>query len=657
MALQSKLKTQDRKTRVFISYSRKDKEFAQLLHDQLEAANFQPMLDQTDIAPGEAWQERLSKLILQADAFVFCVSPNSAASKICHWEVDESQRLAKRLVPVVVDPVDTGDLPESVSKLNFIFFSDSSFEEAFGKLQTALNSDLGWLRQHTKIAELADEWEARGRPKARLLYGQNLTEAENWVAHQPTEATPPSPAQLQFIAASRKSATTAQRYTMAGAIAVVIGALSLAAWGEINRQRATAANEKTQQAYVSLTDASSNMVGQVSNKFKDLQGFPPEAARAILENALSIHDIINQNKAANTNSKTTELAIIDSLIDVIKTQGDTPAAFYYAQRAEKLSSDLAIASPKDEDAQLDHAVMLEKVAEIKDSLGAHGEAKTLLLQARDAVEELLKTTKNATLVQGKLAAIYGSLGSVLLNNNDLEQAENALRLQVEYGRKVASKININLAINDDAQMNLAAGLEQLGAFLRDQTDDKLKKQQAVELFREDLNISERLASGHDADISRQSGLALAYSNLGRGLIEVDDKIEAEKNLLKFWEMSDDLARKNTERGDLMRLLGIADNQLGSFYFNNNQRAKAELYLSDDLRIARFLLSKDQENAIKQLDVAKSLYLVSKTQSDPRKSLEEAKTYLATLIQGGNATPEEAGLSQTVEAELAKLPSQ
>jgi TIR domain len=57
----------DRKLKVFISYSRKDEDFAQDLLAGLQIAGFEPYLDKHDIAAGEDWEARLGRLIEWAD--------------------------------------------------------------------------------------------------------------------------------------------------------------------------------------------------------------------------------------------------------------------------------------------------------------------------------------------------------------------------------------------------------------------------------------------------------------------------------------------------------------------------------------------------------------------------------------------------------------
>src|SRR4051794_32803617 len=90
------------RSRVFVSYSRVDKDTALRIRDSLVKAGFDAYLGVRDIAPGEPWQERLGSLIASAEKVLFLISPDSVTSQICAWEVDETERLAKTLLPVVV---------------------------------------------------------------------------------------------------------------------------------------------------------------------------------------------------------------------------------------------------------------------------------------------------------------------------------------------------------------------------------------------------------------------------------------------------------------------------------------------------------------------------------------------------------------------------
>ena len=88
--------SQDRgKLRVFISYSRDDLSFADQLDAALTACGFECLIDRHGISGGEDWKRRLGSLISEADTVVFVLSPSSARSEICDWEVEEATRLNK----------------------------------------------------------------------------------------------------------------------------------------------------------------------------------------------------------------------------------------------------------------------------------------------------------------------------------------------------------------------------------------------------------------------------------------------------------------------------------------------------------------------------------------------------------------------------------
>jgi hypothetical protein len=89
------------KLRVFISYSRDDLDFADQLVAALSTYGFECLIDRHGISGGEDWKRRLGNLISEADTVVFVLSPSSARSPICDWEVEEATRLNKRILPVV----------------------------------------------------------------------------------------------------------------------------------------------------------------------------------------------------------------------------------------------------------------------------------------------------------------------------------------------------------------------------------------------------------------------------------------------------------------------------------------------------------------------------------------------------------------------------
>ena len=205
----SRLDTPDKgKLRVFISYSRDDLYFADQLDAALDACGFECMIDRQGISGGEDWKRRLGNLISEADTVVFVLSPASARSEICAWEVEEAARLGKRILPVNCRPLEGASPPARLRDLNYIYFyvepkvSDSGFGTGLASLIAALNTDFDWLREHTRYLQRAIEWDRSGRPANRLVSGDGIAEAKSWAARRPKGAPEPTPLHLDFIRAS-----------------------------------------------------------------------------------------------------------------------------------------------------------------------------------------------------------------------------------------------------------------------------------------------------------------------------------------------------------------------------------------------------------------------------------------------------------------------
>src|SRR5262249_15034992 len=133
-----------RKLRVFLSYARVDKTFAETLRDQLITDDFEAFLDLHDIVKGEPWQERLQALINSADAVIFVITPASVKSEFCDWEVNEAERLGKRIFPAVAISTPVDGVPRRLQRLNFTTLdSPASMASEYPRLLEALRHDAG----------------------------------------------------------------------------------------------------------------------------------------------------------------------------------------------------------------------------------------------------------------------------------------------------------------------------------------------------------------------------------------------------------------------------------------------------------------------------------------------------------------------------------
>lgn len=101
---------------IYISYSRRDKDFAQRLTHDLEALGHRVWID-TELTTGESWRNTTQEAIKESDIFIVLISPASKESKWIMTEIDYALLLKKRLVPLLI--ADT-DIPLILTGIQYI---------------------------------------------------------------------------------------------------------------------------------------------------------------------------------------------------------------------------------------------------------------------------------------------------------------------------------------------------------------------------------------------------------------------------------------------------------------------------------------------------------------------------------------------------------
>ncbi len=224
----------DRTARIFISYSRKDMQFADKLDEALKGRGFETLIDREEIYAFEDWWKRIEELIARADTVVFVLSPDSVSSDVALNEVIKAASLNKRFAPIVYRRVNDDAIPEALRRLNFIFFDEpTEFEASANRLAEALKTDIAWIWRHTELSEASRQWMAAGCANGLLLRSPLLEEAERWINSRPHGAPKPTAEVSAFVVGSRRSATRRKHLAFAYAMAflfVAIGGLSYLAW-------------------------------------------------------------------------------------------------------------------------------------------------------------------------------------------------------------------------------------------------------------------------------------------------------------------------------------------------------------------------------------------------------------------------------------------
>lgn len=222
---------------VFISYSRKDKAFVETLDAAFRKANRDPWIDWDDIHKGEDWWQSIQRGIEEADTFVFVVSPDSVASTVCRDEVEYAAQCHKRFLPIVRrEGFEMHQMHASISRHNWLFFREiDDFEAAFKELLKALNTDLDYVRTHTRLLVRSLEWQHKGQNSSYLLRGTDLEEAQQWLTQGIDKDPSPTASHAAYINASldAKAATlkARQRAKWIVVLTTVLANLAIVAGG------------------------------------------------------------------------------------------------------------------------------------------------------------------------------------------------------------------------------------------------------------------------------------------------------------------------------------------------------------------------------------------------------------------------------------------
>lgn len=213
--------------RVFVSYSRKDQEFVGVLTEALAREGFLADFDnathdpnriESGISAEDEWWVRLQGMIAAAEVIVFVVSPDSAASKTCDEEIAYARLVGKRIIPILLKPINFQTAPPRLAALNvkIDFSREDAFPSAFEELRGALLLDVAWHREGARLSARANRWSQNDRRADELLQGAEVGEAESWIGQRPASAPPPGELITDYIQMSRAEEEAERASALAG---------------------------------------------------------------------------------------------------------------------------------------------------------------------------------------------------------------------------------------------------------------------------------------------------------------------------------------------------------------------------------------------------------------------------------------------------------
>ncbi len=328
---------------IFISYSRRDIDFASKVVQALADNNLDTWVDWKSIPKGEDWEQEIYHGIEEADAFLFLISPDSVASQMCNKEIAHAVKNGKRILPVFISNEDPGEVHkrfytdkarEEISKRNYIFCRErqDDFNKAIEETCQSIHTDYEWLKYHTELQVKALRWEQK-KDNSRLLRGKELREAEQQLAEVGAQEDPqPTKIQREYILASQRYEVHQRRQFTIGLVTglAILAIFAVFAWAQRNtakveaNSRATAESNTVSEANAKAT-AQANaetqgdiaqhqlMSAQIKNNFLRSQN-------ALSEGNVDIAVLLSLDayKLAKNNNVETRLTDLQALHDALE---------------------------------------------------------------------------------------------------------------------------------------------------------------------------------------------------------------------------------------------------------------------------------------------------------------------------------------------------
>jgi tetratricopeptide (TPR) repeat protein len=511
---------QQSKAKVFISYSRKDMAFADRLEAALKDRGFEPLIDRTEIYAFEEWWKRIEALIGRADAVVFVLSPDSVSSDVALREVAFAASLNKRFAPVVCRRMDDKAVPEALAKLNFIFFDDNVlFEQSADQLAEALNTDIGWIRQHTEFGEQARRWALGKRSTGLLLRAPVLEEAERWIASRPTNAPTPTDDTQTFIFESRRAATRRRNILSASlgtGLAVALALAALAYWQRgIAIEQEKVANQQRNRAETSLhaaTDTSNKLVMDIAVKIRNRLGIPVNLVREILTGARDLLDRISESGEISADLRGGIARALRELATTLFIQGDFDSALEAAERSRDIMLSLVAEDATNVEWQRELSRSYNRVGEALSKTNRRADALRVFQLAFDIRKSLADRAPDNAELQRDLAVSYERIGDEFLVG---EKVDEALELY-QNAFKIRTTLHLRNPENREWKRDLSVSYEKIG-------DAQFKSREfeaAKKSYTTSLAIRQSLAAADDTSSEAQRDIALSNAKIGDVLLEM-----------------------------------------------------------------------------------------------------------------------------------------
>ena len=626
------------KARVFISYSRKDAAFADRLEAALKARGFEPLIDHAEILAFEDWWNRLTALIARADTVAFVLSPDAVASKEVQKEVEYAASLNKRFAPIVCRRTEDAAVPDVLRRLNFIFFDDPDrFEQSADALAAALQTDIGWIRQHTAVGEAARRWSEAGRAGGLLLRSPVLEEAERWIASRPHGAPTPTGETQAFVAESRRGATRRRNLltgSLAAGLVIALGLAGLAYW------QATIANEERKRAEATLaaaTKTANRLVFDLAQRFRETSGIPAALIKDILDRARALQQELMKSGQLTPELSRSAAAAHSETVTSLLAIGDTAGALDAAQQSTQIFTALRAGNPADTDWARELSVAHLRIGDVRFAQGDIDAALAAYREGLAISAALTKGNPANPYWQRDLGLAFGKIGDMQVAQGKLPDGLTSYRDSLAAMKRAVEREpgearwqrELSVAFDKVAQIQVAQG----------------SPGEALQAGREVLAALEVLVKNNPGNAARKHDLAIAHLRIGDAQAAQGSLANALASYRTSLSMLGDLARSDPSNSEWQRELSTIQNRVGQVQAAQGNLPEALASNRAALAIAVRLAKADPNNAGWQRELSVSHDKVGDVliaQGNPREALASYREALSIREQLTRKDPKNSG---------------
>jgi hypothetical protein len=133
---------------VYLSYARRDTEYALRIVSSLRTAGFTIWMDQDELQVGDIWRDKIVQAIGEAGAMIVLLSSAAVASEyVRDLDIRTAVNADIPILPLRIEDVNFDQIPPEIAKIQFLDLTDSSrFDERMAQLIRALEQILGRAR-------------------------------------------------------------------------------------------------------------------------------------------------------------------------------------------------------------------------------------------------------------------------------------------------------------------------------------------------------------------------------------------------------------------------------------------------------------------------------------------------------------------------------